>query len=381
MRDTHLFGPGPKRILALDGGGTLGVIEIAFLEKIEELLRARSGKPDLRLCDYFDLIGGTSTGALIATALALGMTAGEVKELYFKVGPKAFRKPWLSVPLVRPRFVSSGLASILKEVLGERELQTPDLNTGLAIIAKRVDTGSPWVLTNNPKAKYWEDRVKDGQRTIGNKYYRLREVVRASTAAPFFFAPQRLQILSGKMHGLFIDGGVSPYNNPSLQLLQLAGIKRYGFNWPLGKDNLLLISIGTGWARPTISYGSTLRLSAASLAVRALKGLVWDSHMNAMILLQTISSPRRRWTINSEIEDLSGESLTGADLLSFQRYDVAFDPEWLKAEIGQDLTEAEIARLNDFMNPSIMQDAYLLAAKVAARQVDGADFPSGFDLR
>ena len=91
-RDTHLLEPGPKRILALDGGGTLGIIELAFLERIESLLRTSLGEPnaDFRLCDWFDLIGGTSTGAIIATCLALGMSAAEVRNKYLELGPDRF---------------------------------------------------------------------------------------------------------------------------------------------------------------------------------------------------------------------------------------------------------------------------------------------------
>ena len=89
-RDAHLFGPGPKRILALDGGGVRGIISLAFLERIEALLAARAGRearrgggpaaPPFRLGDYFDLIGGTSTGSLIATGLALGFSVGQLIE-------------------------------------------------------------------------------------------------------------------------------------------------------------------------------------------------------------------------------------------------------------------------------------------------------------
>jgi patatin-like phospholipase/acyl hydrolase len=71
-RDEHLFGPGPKRILALDGGGVRGVISLAYLERIEAILRRRFG-PETVLADYFDLIGGASTGAIIATGLDLGL--------------------------------------------------------------------------------------------------------------------------------------------------------------------------------------------------------------------------------------------------------------------------------------------------------------------
>jgi hypothetical protein len=61
-RDRHFFGPGPKRVLSLDGGGVRGVITVAFLERIEQILSEREGH-EIRLGDWFDLVGGTSTGA------------------------------------------------------------------------------------------------------------------------------------------------------------------------------------------------------------------------------------------------------------------------------------------------------------------------------
>src|SRR5438874_1841294 len=112
-RDYHLFGPGPKRILSLDGGGVRGAISIAFLERIEELftqrqhrlmlerlmrIRGSNGESPtieearrqiaahkVRLADWFDLIGGTSTGAVIAGALALGHSTAEIKEFYLRL--------------------------------------------------------------------------------------------------------------------------------------------------------------------------------------------------------------------------------------------------------------------------------------------------------
>jgi len=66
-RDRHLFGPGPKRILSLGGGGVRGLVTLGMLKRAETLLAARSPDPQaFRLSDYFDLIGGTSTGAIIA---------------------------------------------------------------------------------------------------------------------------------------------------------------------------------------------------------------------------------------------------------------------------------------------------------------------------
>ena len=291
-RDRHLFGPGPKRILALDGGGVRGALSVAFLERIEGLLRERHG-PNTRLGDYFDLVGGTSTGAIIATALALGHTTAEVKEIYLKLAPYAFKRQRWSIPVLQPKFDARGLRGQLQAIIGDRDLSTLDLITGLCVIAKRMDTGSPWIVSNNPRAPFWED----SKGVIGNKHYLLANVVRASTAAPHFFDPQWLPIsqneaelpdevahplgvpwltrtwhalleriglrrgtkIDPNYYGLFVDGGVTPHNNPSLALFQLATLSPLGINWATGSDRLSITSVGTGTYRPRLTYENSRR--------------------------------------------------------------------------------------------------------------------------
>jgi len=87
-----------KRILALDGGGIRGALTLGFLEKMEAELRSQHANENLLLSDYFDLIGGTSTGSIIAGCLAIGMDVAEVKKKYLGIGAKIFskkRKRWL----------------------------------------------------------------------------------------------------------------------------------------------------------------------------------------------------------------------------------------------------------------------------------------------
>ncbi len=82
-----------KRILALDGGCLRGILTIAILQKIEDILRKRHGNSDdFRLCHYFDLIADTSTGAIIAAVLAQGWTVEQVRRKYMTLGSKIFRK-------------------------------------------------------------------------------------------------------------------------------------------------------------------------------------------------------------------------------------------------------------------------------------------------
>src|SRR5262245_38070345 len=83
----------PRKLLALDGGGICGVISLEILRKIEKDLAAATGKgASFRLGDYFDYIGGTSTGAIIAACLAIGKSVQELIEFYKDSGPLMFEK-------------------------------------------------------------------------------------------------------------------------------------------------------------------------------------------------------------------------------------------------------------------------------------------------
>jgi uncharacterized protein len=86
----RLENSGPKKLLALDGGGIRGVLSLEILRKLENLLRAASGRADYRLADYFDYISGTSTGRIIAAALAIGMSVDEILQFYEQNGAQMF---------------------------------------------------------------------------------------------------------------------------------------------------------------------------------------------------------------------------------------------------------------------------------------------------
>ena len=89
--EQHLAPGTSKKILSLDGGGIRGALTAGYLEKLEKIIQDKYNDPKMLLCDYFDLIGGTSTGAIIAALLATGKTATEVKDLYLKMGGEIFK--------------------------------------------------------------------------------------------------------------------------------------------------------------------------------------------------------------------------------------------------------------------------------------------------
>ncbi|MGB6545912.1 MAG: patatin-like phospholipase family protein, partial [Candidatus Acidiferrales bacterium] len=84
-----------KHILSLDGGGIRGVFTLEILLRIQQLLREHAHNPQLMLADHFEFIAGTSTGAMIATALSWGMDAQTIMDVYEKHGKAMFQPvPW-----------------------------------------------------------------------------------------------------------------------------------------------------------------------------------------------------------------------------------------------------------------------------------------------
>src|ERR1700738_2785147 len=91
----RMMRPGPKKLLALDGGGIRALLSSQILAKIEKLLIAKSGRADYRLADYFDYVAGTSTGGIIAAGIAVGMRVQEILDFYLKNGAAMFDKAGL----------------------------------------------------------------------------------------------------------------------------------------------------------------------------------------------------------------------------------------------------------------------------------------------
>jgi patatin-like phospholipase/acyl hydrolase len=100
---------GPKRLLAIDGGGIRGVRALGILERIESVLKTQSGRNDFRLSDYFDYIAGTSTGGIIAAGLSVGKSVDEILKFYQQAGAQMFVKANLMRRL-RYKFESEPLA-------------------------------------------------------------------------------------------------------------------------------------------------------------------------------------------------------------------------------------------------------------------------------
>ena len=371
-RDRHLFGAGPKRILALDGGGVRGIVSIAFLERLEQLVEKIEGKP-VRLCDWFDLVGGTSTGAIIATAVALGYRASEIRTFFEELAPDIFRKPKWRFIGRQSVFEAKGLREKLVNIIGERTLDSDDLQTGLCVVSKRLDTGSSWILMNNPRSSFWES--PPDKSFIGNRQFSLVNIVRASTAAPHYFDPELIQIVEGMAPALFIDGGVSPHNNPALYMLLAASLPGFQLRWALGPKNLTIVSIGTGSFRDRVSQEELPWLRSVGIALHALKGQISDSEQLVLTLMTWLGESPTRWTINSEFGDTGlADPPFGQPLFRFLRYDIRLEHEWLNSECGGSFSTKSALGLRDLSAVNNMKPLYDLAVRTAEKQIRAEHF-------
>lgn len=219
------FNPnGKKVILSIDGGGMRGTISIAMLAELERM----TGKTCQQL---FDMVAGTSTGAIIAAGIAIGMTAQQLLEVVYRDKlPKAFPKQDLSFWL---RYITGGL-KYLYPLETFREALAP-----LAQGQKIRDITHPIILLTTKDVRtsntYYITNAGPGAATFAD--WPLSGAVAASGAAPIFFPP---------VAGNLVDGGVGVYGNPCLaaaiEAMEYIGAER-GFT----PGNVIEISLGTGY--------------------------------------------------------------------------------------------------------------------------------------
>jgi hypothetical protein len=386
----RLFTDGPKRILSIDGGGVRGAVAAAFLQKLEQTLRDRHGRADLVLSDYFDLIGGTSVGAILAAGLALGASATDAVNTFNTMAPRLFGRSSIlpRLPLIQARFDPRRLAALLQEQFGDATLGSAAWRTGFGAVSKRIDTGSTWVLTNCPRAKYWNGDpaeiaagVPDAQmRTTPNRDYPLAKVVQSSAAAPVYFDLVPIEVIRGQP-GVFFDGAMTPHGNPTLQMAMVALMPAYGFGWQAGADQLLIVSVGTGAPRPRKPEWVGRKSLSIVKALHALISIAYDTSELGVTALQWLGVSAQPWPINSEIGDGTPPPAGHKPLWTFQRYDSPLEKGWLKNNLGLDYDDKQMSRLERLDDERIISELFEIGTAAAAHQVRAEHFPDPFAPR
>ncbi len=214
-----------RRILSIDGGGVRGIIPAAVLASLEK----STGKPAR---EHFDFVAGTSTGAVIAGALAAGIPADRLVSLYERRGPELFRKipvlTFLRRVVAGTMYDVDALNRMLAEELGDQAGWTMnDVPNDIMITAKGLDDGHQWYFVKDRSG------AKPG-RTGGLP---LVDCVTASAAAPTYFGPWPVKGI-----GLLVDGGTGVAGNPTYQ----ACVEAFEYMKTYTPKATTVVSLGTG---------------------------------------------------------------------------------------------------------------------------------------
>jgi patatin-like phospholipase/acyl hydrolase len=230
------------RILSIDGGGIRGIIPGEVLVALEAKLQQLSKKPKMRIADAFDLVAGTSTGGIL-TCLYLcpdgdsggpKFSAEQAVDLYLQNGDDIFDvSVWKKLEslggLSDEKYSADTLERVLRQYLGD---------TLLSDVLKPCLVTS-YDITRRQARFFNKADVKDESADAGRNFY-LRDVARATSAAPTYFEPANIMALDRKVYTL-VDGGVFA-NNPAM----CACVEAFSLDPELTVENLMVLSLGTG---------------------------------------------------------------------------------------------------------------------------------------
>ncbi|PYI97790.1 MAG: patatin [Verrucomicrobia bacterium] len=359
---------GPRKLLACDGGGIRGIISIEILARIESELRKSSGNPKLVLADYFDYVAGTSTGAIIATLIALGCSADGVRDFYLRSGAEMFHKARLWERF-RTQFESDKLSDMLRDLIGEETtLGSEKLHTLLMMVLRNATTDSPWPLTNNPAAKY-NDLTRPGC----NLKLPLWQLVRASTAAPTYFPPEVIHI--GRDF-IFVDGGVTMYNNPGFQLFLMATSEPYRLLWPTGEEKMLLISVGTGASANANSNLSPEEMNLIYNASTIPSALMAAALHEQDFLCRIFGKCLIGDLLDREVGAVIGQGIPNVPkLFTYARYNAELSSEGLNALGLEHINPVHVQQMDSVDHIGEMQEVGRAVAEQKVKAAHFAAFP------
>ncbi|AIE84147.1 CBASS cGAMP-activated phospholipase [Fimbriimonas ginsengisoli] len=237
------------RILSIDGGGVRGVVPSAVLAYWENELKFESP-------DRFDLYAGTSTGAIVAAGLAMGLPARRILTLFqeragtifSREGLKFLEKALTFKGWAMPAYSSEALRETLVEAFGDATLG--DCPKPLSIACLDVVTGGTRIF-----------RSGQHPNSVGDRNVTLVDAVIASTAAPTFFPSAQVAGSS------YVDGALWANNPAMISLLDARDLTQQS-----GFDGFRIVSLGCGrpfWGKP-VGFGENRGLVGWGLPLMVL---------------------------------------------------------------------------------------------------------------
>jgi patatin-like phospholipase/acyl hydrolase len=297
-----------QKVLSIDGGGIRGIIPAIVLTEIER----RTGEQ--RIAEMFDLVAGTSTGGI----LALGLTkpgqdgkpeysAKKLIELYETEGEKIFSIPvWHRLHsgwgLAEEKYPSEGIEEVAKRYF--KDVYLAEALTEVLVTAYEIERRGPWFF----KRRHARDENREGDNFL------MRDVARATSAAPTYFEPIQLEWGS---HGerAFIDGGVHS-NNPAM-CAYVEARKIYP-----EENDFLMVSLGTGEQTRNMPY-EEVRGWGLALWAQPILNVVFDGVSDTVDyqlreLLSTEEGDSRRYYRFQTVLDIGKDDMDDASATNLQ---------------------------------------------------------------
>jgi len=334
------------RILSIDGGGVRGIIPAYGLVELESCL----GQKQTTVHGAFDWFIGTSTGSLIAAALALGGSAAQIRDLYRKDAREIFpnlstklRRDWYEAGLsplrtggmLLPKHGDRGLNRVLQRIFPERKLK--DIKTRgkrLLIVAYSAGTRQPLVFDSDSEA---------------HAEIPIWQACRASSAAQTFLPEYEMRIGNGETVTL-LDGGTVANNPVAIAVCRALACR-------LETESAFVVSLGTGQNERGYSPLRWIKLGGF---------LPWAS-----TIVQTFMSGSNR-----TFENLA-DNLLQPDKNHF-RFDV---PLWLARSGLDDARDAHLNALEQDSRAYWSQDLIKQRLKHAVEKLDGKPRPDLSSLK
>ncbi len=237
---------------------------------------------------------------------------------------------------------------------------------------RNATTDSPWPISNNPYAKY-----NRADHVACNIRLPLWQLVRASTAAPTYFPPEMIDC--GGKSFIFVDGGVTMYNNPTFQMFLMATVDRYWPHapaerrgWQTGVDEMLIVSVGTG---TSAGENYSLRPEEMNLIFNATtipSALMYAALNEQDFLCRVFGHCVRGNLLDREIGDMIGSGgPLERKLFRYARYNAELTAEGLAALGCSDIEPTSVQKMDSI---DALDGLQKIGQAVAARTVKAEDF-------
>lgn len=319
------------RILSLDGGGIRGLMTAIWLKRLEDEL----GKP---LHQHFDLVAGTSTGAILACAISKGMDADRIIELYVERGREVFpARPsrwWnratrlISEGFSAPKYDGAGLNKVLKDVFHTTLFGTLEIKPTL-------------ITTYDVRGR--EARVFKNDRPEFNRL-KVWELCRASAAAPSYFPAHVMRV--GGVEMPLIDGGVVANNPTACAIAEGVRINSDpGHPDPRGIEEFVVASFGTGEATRPISIEEAKEWGALEWAIPLIDVLFDGSSDSVDYIASQLVPPENYFRFQTRLSD-AYDDLDNADRTNVNAL-IRLGTEYINGMEGKRKMADLVARLQE----------------------------------